>query len=316
MILILLRIRAGIPVIMMGETGCGKTSLITMLSRLLNNGSDENMKILNIHAGISDNDIVEFIEDKIINDAKKMEKEDNQKVIERKKMGQIYIPRKLWVFLDEINTCKSMGLISELMCKHSYQGNILPSNVVFIAACNPYRCYEKGKKINVGLDINQAKKEKKHLNEKELAKLKIKSKSELVYTVNPLPHSLLNYVFDFGNLESNDEKKYIKNIVEEPIKRIGKKDLNEQEQEIVKIHELATELISKAQNFIRDNNEISSVSLREIRRFNIFYEFFYGYLKSKKEMDLNSPENNKMDDSDNEFYKKLTELELHIYSII
>ena len=35
-----------------------------------------------------------------------------------------------------------------------------------------------------------------------------------------------------------------------------------------------TELISTAQNFIRDNNGVSSVSLREIRRFIIFYEFF------------------------------------------
>ena len=38
MILILLRIRENIPVIMMGETGCGKTSLIRKLSELINNG--------------------------------------------------------------------------------------------------------------------------------------------------------------------------------------------------------------------------------------------------------------------------------------
>ena len=50
-----------------------------------------------------------------------------------------YFPKKLWVFLDEINTCKSMGLISELMCKHTYHGKPLPKNIVFIAACNPYR---------------------------------------------------------------------------------------------------------------------------------------------------------------------------------
>ena len=75
-------------------------------------------------------------------------------------------------------------------------------------------------------------------------------------------------------------------------------------------------MISKAHNFIRDKNGISSVSLREIRRFSIFYEFFYGYLKSKKEMNLNLLENNKMDNYENEFYKKLTEIELHIYSII
>ena len=74
MILILLRIRADIPVIMMGETGCGKTSLIKMLSRLLNNGSEKNMKVLNIHAGTSDNDIVNFIEKEILDEAKKFKK--------------------------------------------------------------------------------------------------------------------------------------------------------------------------------------------------------------------------------------------------
>ena len=60
MILVLLRIRAGIPVIMMGETGCGKTSLIKMLSKLLNRGK-MNLKIMNIHAGIEDKDIIDFI---------------------------------------------------------------------------------------------------------------------------------------------------------------------------------------------------------------------------------------------------------------
>ena len=62
MILILLRIRAGIPVIMMGETGCGKTSLIKILSTLLNRGK-MNLKIMNIHAGIEDKDIINFIEE-------------------------------------------------------------------------------------------------------------------------------------------------------------------------------------------------------------------------------------------------------------
>ena len=61
MILILLRTRAGIPVILMGETGCGKTSLIKILSTLLNNGT-MNLKIKNIHAGIKDQDIIDFIE--------------------------------------------------------------------------------------------------------------------------------------------------------------------------------------------------------------------------------------------------------------
>ena len=177
MILILIRINSNIPVIMMGETGCGKTSLIRKLSELLNNGSSERMKTLNIHAGTNDKDIINFIES--VNN----ESRDG---------------KKLWVFLDEINTCKSMGLISELMCKHSYQGTRIKYNIVFIAACNPYRMGKETKEGQIGLSADQAYKEKEKINEKERKDLenKIKNSNKLVYTVNPLPHSLLNFVFD------------------------------------------------------------------------------------------------------------------------
>ena len=47
-----------------------------------------------------------------------------------------------------------------------------------------------------------------YYNTKEKNKL-----NNLVYTVNPLPHSLLNFVFDFGNLQQKDEEKYINNTI-------------------------------------------------------------------------------------------------------
>jgi len=147
MALILLRIRANIPVIMMGETGCGKTSLIRKLSELINNGSTDKMKILNIHAGINDQDIIEFLNKDVINEAENLEVIEEIEKEEARKKGMDYYPKKIWVFLDEINTCKSMGLISELMCKHTCQGKKLPKNIVFIAACNPYR---QGKKEYYG----------------------------------------------------------------------------------------------------------------------------------------------------------------------
>ena len=37
-VLILMRVRVGVPVILMGETGCGKTTLIEMASKLINKG--------------------------------------------------------------------------------------------------------------------------------------------------------------------------------------------------------------------------------------------------------------------------------------
>jgi len=326
MVIILLKIRAKIPVIMMGETGCGKTSLIRKLSEMINNGKCK-MKIKNIHAGISDKDIINFINDEVIKEATELEKSEEEIRRKHEDVGEIYFPKKLWVFLDEINTCKSMGLISELMCKNKCQGEKLPNNIVFIAACNPYRHREKGLKEKAGLDVKQAYKEIKNLNPKEIEKMQKAINSTLVYTVNPLPHSLLNFVFDFGNLTPEDEKRYIESIISEPIERLYKnnqerdRNINEEEKRKIEenfknMHALAKKMISKAQKFIRGKNGISSVSLREIRRFNIFYEFFYGYLKCKKEIDLNLLENNKMDNSDNEFYKNLNEIELHVYSII
>ena len=71
MCLILIRLRANIPVIMMGETGCGKTSLIRKLSELMNNG-DCNLVIDNIHAGHTNEDIINFIETKVIRKADKI----------------------------------------------------------------------------------------------------------------------------------------------------------------------------------------------------------------------------------------------------
>ena len=70
----------------MGETGVGKTKLMEILSTLYGNGNSK-WKILQIHAGITDEDIVYFI-DKIREEAKIENFNDDY----------------IWVFLDEINT--------------------------------------------------------------------------------------------------------------------------------------------------------------------------------------------------------------------
>ena len=53
MVLLIYRIQANVPVIIMGETGCGKTTLIKKLCQILNNGEklDKIIKIINIHPG-------------------------------------------------------------------------------------------------------------------------------------------------------------------------------------------------------------------------------------------------------------------------
>ena len=252
------------------------------------------MKVLNIHAGTTDKDIIEFIKT-IIPLAENLEEEEKKIKEEKMKMGFLYDEKKIWIFLDEINTCKSMGLISELMCKKSYQGKKLPNNIIFIAACNPYREAKKKKEGEIGLDINQAHKQMENLNEKEKKEIEksfLLKDNKLVYTVNPLPHSLLNFVFDFGSINKDDELLYIENMIQEPIEKSFEINKNNSKKDQLKeIKNLAKNMISESQNFIRDNNDISSVSLREIRKFIEFYKFFNKYLKYKKNNLINLIEN-------------------------
>ena len=324
MVLILLRIRANIPVIMMGETGCGKTSLIRKLSELINNGEGK-MEILNIHAGITDEEIVKFLfEEKIIDGVKyesikqkaeRLQKQEEETEKKYMAQGQKYFKKKLWVFLDEINTCNCMGLICELMTKHSCQGVPLPENIFFIGACNPYR-YSSKSVENYALKVDGTKEKK------------------LVYTVNPLPFSLLNFVFNFGNLTPKDEISYINNMVVSPIenffwKEIEAKNKDNKEFErtnmekyITKedfdlceqLKQLASKAIISAQNYVRDKNDVSSVSLREIRRFSIFYEFFVGYFRKNKELSAKRDQKENFELIDN-FYNAWGKKEIYKNSI-
>ena len=312
MIFIIMRIRGNVPVIMMGETGCGKTALIRKLSELMNNGETDNMKIFNIHAGTTDQEIIDFINKKVIPSSADLASKETIIKVKEFQEGKIYQEKKIWVFLDEINTCKSMGLISELMCKNSLQGTPLPTNIIFIGACNPYRKAKETKEDIIGLDVNFAHKEKINLNDKEKEKIRnnaLHYKNKLVYTVNPLPHSLLIYIFDFGNLEGDNEAKYIDNMIEESFNKICEKINNKN-----KLKELTKDMIIKSQEFIRLKNDISSVSLREIRRFNIFFRFFYKYLSYKKNNSDSLMENLELE-KEYTIYKSLTETDLVMYSI-
>ena len=323
MVLILIRIRSRIPVIMMGETGCGKTSLIRMLSEMKNDGDKTKLKILNIHAGTNDDDIINFINDTVIPSANDILESEKEKKAAYERENQIFEYTKLWVFLDEINTCKSMGLISELMCKHTCQGNPLPENIVFIAACNPYRTREikKGEKEEqIGLDINQAHNQMKQLNQKEIENIQAKKGSNLVYTVNPLPHSLLNFVFYFGQLKPEDEQKYIGCIISQVIDKIYYDERHAQDKKkgdagMGILKELACDLIWAAQQYIRSKNDKSAVSLREIRRVNIFCEFFYNYLYTKKDFYTKGNQNELQFEEDAEFYKNLDDYSIQVYAI-
>ena len=174
MILIIYRIKANIPVILMGETGCGKKALIIKLNQILNNG-ETNIEIINTSTA-NDEKLCKFMEN-IENKAKWKKDEE------------------LWVFFDKINTCLSLSLLTEIFINRTYNGKSLNKNIRLIGSCEPYR-RRKVYKEKFGINISKD-------NEKKLA-----------YLVKPLPQSLLYYVFSFGRIDDNDENKYIINIIE------------------------------------------------------------------------------------------------------
>ena len=113
----------------------------------------------------------------------------------------------------------------------------------------------------------------------ELQKTKHK-KRNLVYNVNPLPISLLNFVFDFGTPGKEDIKRYILNIIKYTFKKYkDKKLISNNNLEI--IENIALNSIYDSQEFIQKSYEISSVSLREIRRWGILFDWFYQLLNNE-----------------------------------
>ena len=305
MILILLRIKSGISVILMGETGCGKTSLVNTICDLC----DYELLSKTINAGCTDNDIVAFIAknnlaeenlnfDENINDdidfgINSLSASGAQNSHLRNNLDD---PNKLKVvFFDELNTCNSQGLITEIMCKHTVQGKKIKKNIAFIGACNPYRKKEKEKIENTGL----IKKESRNSN--------------LVYTVNPLTHSQLYYVLNFGILNIEDEKKYVESISEyELAKIIDNKKLLEI------IYPFFVNSFIFSQQYIREKNGKESVSLREIRKFFAIYKFIYFDFKRKQQCVLNIDNNLSEDEIklDYNFYKTMEDEEtIHKYSI-
>jgi len=85
---------------------------------------------------------------------------------------------------------------------------------------------------------------------------------ELVYRVQPLPASMIPLVWDFGQLDCNTERSYIKQMINKAIKN----DVLPRIESTAEL-EVLYELIVQSQNFMRNQkNECSYVSIRDIER--------------------------------------------------
>ncbi|RHZ83844.1 hypothetical protein Glove_87g84 [Diversispora epigaea] len=211
------------------------TSLISYLANVV----EVKFKALNLHAGISEANILNFMSE--------VEKDA--------------VNGEIWIFFDEINTGDHIGLLADLIAHQMLLGKSIHPNIRLFSACNPYRIRTKSQS-QAGL------KAKVKVNRYE-------EQSKLVYQVKPLPDQILDYVWDYGILQKNDEKKYIQIMTHKELKELN--------------HPVLTELLFGSQEFIRSIEEKYSVSLRDVKRAIKLIKFFNYSLNNRPRRSKNRP---------------------------
>lgn len=250
MLAIHMRFRCGIPVIIMGETGCGKTRLIKFLCELRRSGvATENMKLVKVHGGTTS----EMIYTKV------REAEDIASI------NKLDYGFDSVLFFDEANTTEAISSIKEVLCDKTVKGESLTANtgLQVIAACNPYRKHtdemiQRLESAGLGYRVRAEETDEK------LGSIPLR---QLVYRVQALPPSMIPLVWDFGQLNDHTEKIYIQQIVQ----RVAEKKA------IDECHiKWITDVLSSSQKYMRArNDECSFVSLRDVERCMQAFVWFY-----------------------------------------
>ncbi|KAI3368624.1 hypothetical protein L3Q82_025623, partial [Scortum barcoo] len=250
MMAIHMRFRCGIPVIIMGETGCGKTRLIKFMCELRRCGAQtENMTLVKVHGGTTS----EMIHEKV-KEAENLARTNK----ENHELDSV-------LFFDEANTTDAISSIKEIICDKSVQGQQLCSQtgLQIVAACNPYRKHtdkmiERLEASGLGYRVRAEE------TDDRLGSIPLR---QLVYRVHVLPPSMIPLVWDFGQLNDSTEQMYIKQIVQ----RQAKANLIE-EHDIPTI----TQVLSASQKFMRKRtDECSFVSLRDVERCMHVFVWFH-----------------------------------------
>ena len=251
MLAIDMRFRCNIPVIIMGETGCGKTRLIKFMCKFqANNLNIQNMVILKIHGGTTKQDIISGYRR-----ALKLAEENVSHHVDT------------ICFFDEANTSHTIGLIKEILCDRRIDGEIIPTDLrlQFIVSCLPYRKHSEAminKLTSAGLGMLRNRSQARE----QFGDIPLR---DLVYRVIPLPRSLLPLVWDFGELSSEAENVYIVKIIHVHINTDCFKEFDSYCDAIATV-------LSSVQKYMREmRDECSYVSLRDVGRIVQVMLWFY-----------------------------------------
>ncbi|KAM6957229.1 E3 ubiquitin-protein ligase rnf213-alpha-like [Aplochiton taeniatus] len=250
MLAIHMRFRCGIPVIIMGETGCGKTRLIKFICELRRSGvATENMKLVKVHGGTTSGVIYT-----------KVREAEAIAFINKQDYGFDSV-----LFFDEANTTEAISSIKEVLCDKTVRGeSLIPDcGLQIIAACNPYRKHtdemiQRLESAGLGYRVRAEDTDEK------LGSIPLR---QLVYRVQALPPSMIPLVWDFGQLNDHAEKMYINQIIQR-ILEIN--DINASYTKVI------ADVQSASQRYMRTRkDECSFVSLRDVERCMLAFVWFF-----------------------------------------
>ena len=103
--------------------------------------------------------------------------------------SELHRKATLCLFFDEFNTSSCMGVFKELLIDHSFDGELLPANIVVVAAGNPSRA-----KIEINPDSRDEQGHQWAIGN---------------FQVHPLPATMKQMMWDYGSLKPDQELEFI-----------------------------------------------------------------------------------------------------------
>jgi hypothetical protein len=232
---VLLKMQYNLPVILMGETGIGKTELFKYIASILN----VELYRFVVHSGTKREEIVAWLRPFV-------QTYRNSGILDN-----------ALIFFDQINYSNCMDLFKEVLCDRIFDDEPIPSNLKIVAACSPYRLRKIQHSLN-GLQQSLS------IQDSQSDPL-----SKLVYRVYTMPESLADHVFHFGSLDAASEVKYIHAIF---TVELGDGLIRSATSGLLDIF---VQLVHESQKFIQFAfKDVSAVSLRDVKRCIQLYKWF------------------------------------------
>lgn len=154
--------------------------------------------------------------------------------------GDVASSIKVIAFVDEFNATSIMGLLKEVFVDHTLDGELIPRNILWVGAMNPFEKLKEGPKEKM-MDFTGI------------------TSNDLVFIVRPPPPSMEDLIFDFKKFTPTQERAFLTVLLMNRYSTEGKWALEMEERETI------LNFVLFAQEFVRKAKmERVSLSIRDI----------------------------------------------------